>query len=141
MHASISTSLNTLLNTVFVSNKNQVFFIKMGYGQGKDQQIYRCSIICFLNVATFVLHEIEWPIIPPSPPPDFFLEKYYSSIFVVYFYHSLEKKAPMEKESSHFMSGTSTFITLFSPIYIIGVGNILCKRMQDVNFPSPVDLF
>ena len=42
-------------------------------------------------------------------------------------HHSLEKKVPMEKESSHSVGGTSTFIALFPHIYIIGVGNILSR--------------
>ena len=41
--------------------------------------------------------------------------------------HSLEKKVPMEKESSHSVGGTSSFIAVFLHIYIIGVENILSR--------------
>ena len=40
----------------------------------------------------------------------------------------MEKKVPMEKESSHSVGGTSTFIALFPHNYIIGVGNILSQE-------------
>ena len=53
-------------------------------------------------------------------PSFYFFQKveYVESAIAFYlWHHGFEKKLPMEKESSHAMGGTSTFIALFPHIY------------------------